>query len=168
MSTSVPKIQAFEQSQQRVVPPFRVGDTVKVHYMIREGQKERVQVFQGVVIGKSGGTGAKATFTVRKVSFGVGVERIFPLHSPRIEKLEVVTRGHVRRSKLYFLRERSGKKARLGSTRRQADWNAEIKDSVERQEADAQAAADQAAADQAEAGQESSAPSDESQPQPTA
>ncbi len=167
MSTSVPKIQAFERSQERVVPPFRVGDTVKVHYLIREGQKERIQVFQGVVIARSGGHGAKATFTVRKVSFGVGVERIFPIHSPRIERLEVVTRGHVRRSKLYFLRERAGKKARLGSTRRQADWTSEIKDSVARQEADAQAAADEAQA-AAAAADESDAAADEAQPQATA
>lgn len=167
MSTSVPKIQAFERSQQRVVPPFRVGDTVKVHYLIREGQKERIQVFQGVVIARSGGSDTKATFTVRKVSFGVGVERIFPIHSPRIERLEVVTRGHVRRSKLYYLRDRSGKKARLGSTRRQADWNAEIKDSVERQEADAEAAATAAAEAESTAKDEAPA-ADEGQPQATA
>ena len=94
------------------VPGFRVGDTVRVHYKIVEGEKERVQVFQGVVIRKSRGTN-RATFTVRKVSYGVGVERTFPLHSPRIERIEVVARGQVRRAKLYYLRGRSGKAARI-------------------------------------------------------
>ena len=83
-------------------PEFRPGDTVRVHYRIQEGDKERVQVFEGVVIRKRGG-GTKSTFTVRKVSYGVGVERIFPLHSPFIEKIEVVSRGKVRRSRLYYL-----------------------------------------------------------------
>lgn len=112
MTQAVPQIQAIERAQMRELPPFRVGDTVKVHYRIREGDKERIQVFQGVVIRKRKG-GAGATFTVRKVSYGVGVERIFPMHSPRIEKVEVAGSGHVRRSKLYYLRELRGKKARL-------------------------------------------------------
>ncbi|RLA95414.1 MAG: 50S ribosomal protein L19 [Deltaproteobacteria bacterium] len=97
-------------------PEFRPGDTVRVHYRIQEGDKERVQVFEGVVIRKRGG-GTKSTFTVRKVSYGVGVERIFPLHSPFIEKIEVVSRGKVRRSRLYYLRERSGKSARIKERR---------------------------------------------------
>ena len=112
MSGVVPEIQAIEAAQQRELPAFRPGDQVKVHYRIREGEKERIQVFQGIVIRRSGGS-CRETFTVRKVSYGVGVERIFPVHSPKIERLEVVARGHVRRAKLYFLRERSGKKARL-------------------------------------------------------
>ncbi len=112
MSGVVPEIQAIETAQLREVPAFRPGDEVKVHYRIREGEKERIQVFQGVVIGRRGG-GLRETFTVRKVSYGVGVERIFPVHSPKIEKLEVVSRGHVRRAKLYYLRELRGKKARL-------------------------------------------------------
>jgi len=97
-------------------PEFRPGDTVRVHYRIQEGDKERIQVFEGVVIRKRGG-GTRATFTVRKVSYGVGVERIFPLHSPFIEKIEVVSRGKVRRARLYYLRERSGKSARIKERR---------------------------------------------------
>jgi len=97
---------------------FRVGDTVNVHFRIREGDKERIQVFKGVVIRRTRG-GAGATFTVRKVSSGVGVERIFPLHSPRIEKIEITARGHVRRSRLYYLRNLRGKKARLRERQRQ-------------------------------------------------
>jgi large subunit ribosomal protein L19 len=92
--------------------PFRIGDTVKVHLRVVEGEKERVQVFQGVVIKRKGGGIAKR-FTVRKISYGVGVERIFPVHSPRVEKIEVVRSGRVRRAKLYFLRKLRGKAARL-------------------------------------------------------
>jgi len=92
--------------------PFNVGDTVKVHVIIREGDKERIQIFRGDVIGKRGG-GVKATFTVRKVSFGVGVERVFPLHSKMIKTIEVVRKASVRRAKLYYLRDLKGKKARL-------------------------------------------------------
>ena len=98
------------------VPGFRPGDTVKVHVRVVEAGRERQQVFQGVVIRRQGG-GLQETFTVRKVSFGVGVERTFPLHSPSIGKLEVVTRGKVRRAKLYYLRERTGKKARIRERR---------------------------------------------------
>jgi len=94
------------------VPAFRTGDVVRVHWKIREGGKERVQAFEGVVIRKNR-KGNRATFTVRKVSYGVGVERTFPVHSPRIDKIELVTRGRVRRAKLYYLRERSGKAARI-------------------------------------------------------
>jgi large subunit ribosomal protein L19 len=98
------------------IPPFRPGDTVKVHVRVVEAGRERVQVFQGVVIRRQGG-GLQETFTVRKVSFGVGVERTFPVHSPSIAKLEVVTRGKVRRAKLYYLRELRGKKARIRERR---------------------------------------------------
>ncbi|RLB43292.1 MAG: 50S ribosomal protein L19 [Deltaproteobacteria bacterium] len=120
MSGTVPEIEAIEKSQLRDLPGFRVGDTLNVHFRIREGEKERVQVFKGVVIRKTRG-GAGATFTVRKMSGGVGVERIFPLHSPRIEKLEITARGHVRRSRLYYLRDLRGKKARLRERQRQTN-----------------------------------------------
>lgn len=103
----------LEAQQTKPQPPvLRPGETVRVHIKVVEGEKERTQVFEGIVIGISG-SGNRTTFTVRKVSYGVGVERIFPLHSPRIEKVEVVSRGKVRRAKLYYLRERSGKAARL-------------------------------------------------------
>ena len=117
MGSTVPAIAAIEKQQSRTLPTFRVGDNVRVHYRIKEGEKERTQVFQGTVIRRTNG-GAGAAFTVRKVSFGVGVERIFPVHSPRIEQLEVVGSGHVRRSKLYYLRDLSGKKARLRKSQR--------------------------------------------------
>lgn len=106
-------IEAIEREQlQGNVPDFKPGDTVRVHVKVIEGEKERVQVFAGVVIRKSGG-GIRATFTVRKVSYGIGVERTFPIHSPRIDRIEVSARGHVRRAKLYYLRELSGKAARI-------------------------------------------------------
>ena len=98
------------------VPDFAPGDTVKVHVKVVEGNRERVQVFQGVVIGRKG-EGARETFTVRKLSFGVGVERIFPLHSPIIDKIELATRGDVRRAKLYYLRDRVGKAAKVKEKR---------------------------------------------------
>ena len=98
------------------VPAFRAGDTVKVHVKVVEGNRSRVQVFQGVVIRRQGG-GLQETFTVRKVSFGVGVERTFPLHTPIVEKVEVVTRGDVRRAKLYYLRELRGKAAKIKEKR---------------------------------------------------
>ena len=98
------------------IPEFRPGDSVKVHVRVVEGNRERVQVFQGVVIRRSGG-GIRETFTVRKVSFGVGVERTFPLHTPIVEKVEVVTRGDVRRAKLYYLRDRVGKAAKVKEKR---------------------------------------------------
>jgi large subunit ribosomal protein L19 len=100
------------------VPDFRAGDTVRVHVRVVEGERERVQMFEGIVIRRRG-SALSATFTVRKVSFGVGVERTFPVHSPMISKIEVVTRGDVRRAKLYYLRQRVGKKAKV-KERRQA------------------------------------------------
>ena len=100
------------------MPEFKAGDTIRVHARIKEGEKERIQVFQGVVIRKrKGNTGA--TFTVRKVSYGVGVERIFPLHSPSIDKIEVLTRGRVRRGRLYYMRKLRGKAARIKEKRTQ-------------------------------------------------
>lgn len=98
------------------IPPFRPGDTVKVHVRVIEGNRSRIQVFQGAVIRRQGG-GVRETFTVRKISFGVGVERTFPLHTPIIEKIEVVTRGDVRRAKLYYLRDLRGKKAKIKERR---------------------------------------------------
>jgi large subunit ribosomal protein L19 len=109
-------IKKIQAEQLRDIPDFRPGDTVRVHFLIREGEKERVQVFEGVVLGRSG-SGLSETFTVRKNSHGIGVERIFPVHSPRIDKIEVASFGRVRRAKLYYLRERSGKSARIRSKR---------------------------------------------------
>ena len=110
-------IRAIERQQIREdIPAVKVGDNVKVHYRIIEGDRQREQVFQGDVIRMSG-EGARETFTVRKISFGCGVERTFPLHSPKIAKLEVVRHGAVRRAKLYYLRDRVGKAARIPETR---------------------------------------------------
>lgn len=110
----LPQIREVEKAYLREdLPKLAPGDTVKVYYKLKEGEeKERIQIFEGVVIRRRG-SGNSATFTVRKVSFGVGVERTFPLHSPRIEKIEVVKRAKVRRARLYYLRERAGKAARL-------------------------------------------------------
>ncbi len=106
-----------EQSHLRKgIPAFRPGDTVKVHVRVVEGSRERIQVFQGFVLRRQGG-GLRETFTVRKVSFGVGVERTFPVHSPSIAKIELVTRGDVRRAKLYYLRERTGRAAKIKEKR---------------------------------------------------
>ena len=104
------------QSLRADVPDFRPGDTLKVHVRVIEGNRSRIQVFQGAVIRRSGG-GVRETFTVRKVSFGVGVERTFPVHTPVIDKIEVVTRGDVRRAKLYYLRDLRGKKAKIKEKR---------------------------------------------------
>jgi large subunit ribosomal protein L19 len=110
-------VEILEKEQMRTdIPNFRTGDTVKVHAKIKEGEKERIQVFQGVVIRKrKGNTGA--SFTVRKVSYGIGVERIFPLHSPFIDKVEILSRGKVRRARLYYLRKLRGKAARVKEKR---------------------------------------------------
>jgi large subunit ribosomal protein L19 len=160
------------------LPEFRPGDTVKVHVRVVEAGRERVQVFQGVVIRRQGG-GLQETFTVRKISFGVGVERTFPVHSPSISKLEVVTRGRVRRAKLYYLRELRGKKARIRERRLSEDELAAIAAAeAERagaagdaEEPDETAAAEpedvtSAAADDEvlEPGAEEPAPADEPQP----
>ena len=103
-----------QDTLRRDLPPFKVGDTVAVHVRVREGDKERIQVFQGLVIRRRGG-GVSETFTVRKISSGVGVERVFPVQSPLVTKVEIKARGYVRRSRLYYLRDLSGKKARLHS-----------------------------------------------------
>ena len=112
-------IDLVEKSQLTERPEMKSGDTVRVHVKVREGDKERIQVFEGMVIGMHRG-GARATFTVRKVSFGQGVERIFPLHSPTIDKIEVVRGAKVRRAKLYFLRDLKGKAARMKEQKRSA------------------------------------------------
>jgi large subunit ribosomal protein L19 len=109
-------IDSIERAQLRRVPRFKAGDTVRVHFQVIEGQRRRVQVYEGIVI-KRQGSGARETFTVRKQSFGVGVERTFPLHSPKIEKIEVTAVGDVNRAKLYYLRGRVGKKARVRERR---------------------------------------------------
>ncbi len=110
-------IAELEQAQIRQdIPAFRPGDTLKVHVRVKEGTRSRIQVFQGVVIRRQG-SGVRETFTVRKISYGVGVERTFPVHSPSIDKIEVVTRGRVRRAKLYYLRELRGKAARIRERR---------------------------------------------------
>jgi large subunit ribosomal protein L19 len=106
-------IDQIEKEQMKIdLPSFRAGDTVKVHVRIKEAEKERIQVFEGVVIKKRNG-GSRASFTVRKISYGVGVERIFPLHSPTVDRVEVILRGKVRRSRIYYLRALKGKAARI-------------------------------------------------------
>jgi large subunit ribosomal protein L19 len=157
-------IESIEQRQLRKdVPRFKAGDTLRVHFQVIEGQRRRVQVFEGIVI-KRQGSGARETFTVRKQSFGVGVERTFPVHSPKIEKIEVAAIGDVNRAKLYYLREKVGKKARVRELRQtpaqvaaakaeaeaiQAEAAAELAAQVEA-EAAASAAAEAAAAAEAE------------------
>jgi large subunit ribosomal protein L19 len=112
-------IEAVETAQLKTRPPMKSGDTVRVHVKVREGDKERIQVFEGIVIGMHRG-GARATFTVRKVSFGQGVERIFPLHSPIIDHIDIVRSAQVRRAKLYYLRDLKGKAARMKEAKRTA------------------------------------------------
>jgi large subunit ribosomal protein L19 len=110
-------IEILEKEHLRMdIPEFKPGDTVKVNFKIQEGDKERIQIFEGVVIRRRRGN-TRGTFTVRKISYGIGVERIFPLHSPYIDKIEVVSRGRVRRSRLYYLRGRKGKAARIKEQR---------------------------------------------------
>src|SRR3954470_9400659 len=109
-------IQSVERRQLRRLPPFRVGDRVRVHFQVVEGTRRRTQVFEGVVL-KQQGSGARRTLPVRKLSFGVGVERTFPMHSPKIERVEVMARGEVRRAKLYYLRGRIGRRARVRESR---------------------------------------------------
>jgi large subunit ribosomal protein L19 len=117
MHTSIAEL---ERAQIRSdIPDFRPGDTLKVHVRVTEGTRSRIQVFQGIVIRRQG-DGARETFTVRKISYGVGVERTFPVHTPSIEKIELVTRGRVRRAKLYYLRELRGKAARIRERREPA------------------------------------------------
>ena len=116
-------IDSIERAQLRRVPVFQAGDRVRVHFQVVEGQRRRTQVFEGIVI-KRQGTGVRETFTVRKQSFGVGVERTFPLHSPKIERIEVAARGDVRRAKLYYLRDRVGRASRV----RERRWTGEVEE----------------------------------------
>ena len=118
-------IDSIERRQLRRVPRFDPGDRVRVHFQVIEGTRRRTQVFEGIVIARQG-SGARETFTVRKQSFGVGVERMFPLHSPKIDQLEVVARGDVRRAKLYYLRGRVGKRARVA----ERAWSGEVEEAV--------------------------------------
>jgi large subunit ribosomal protein L19 len=118
MTSAIERLEA--EGLRSDIPRFRAGDRVRVHVRVVEADKTRIQVFEGDVIARKGGDGARATFTVRKSSGGVGVERIFPLHSPVIEKIEVVRQGRVRRAKLYYMRERAGKKARIREKRLRA------------------------------------------------
>ena len=151
-------IESIEQRQLRKdVPRFKAGDTVRVHFQVIEGQRRRVQVFEGIVI-KRQGSGARETFTVRKQSFGVGVERTFPVHSPKIEKIEVGAIGDVNRAKLYYLREKVGKKARVRELRQTPAQLAAAKAEAEAhrlprqaEAAEAEAAAEAAAAEAEEA-----------------
>ena len=142
-------IESIEQRQLRKdVPRFKAGDTLRVHFQVIEGQRRRVQVFEGIVI-KRQGSGARETFTVRKQSFGVGVERTFPVHSPKIEKIEVAAIGDVNRAKLYYLREKVGKKARVRELRQTPAQVAAAK--AEADAIQAEAAAELAAQVEAEA-----------------
>jgi len=118
-STKMNPVEMVELEQLRTdLPVFRVGDTVKVHVKIVEGDKERIQSFEGVVIRKKGG-GIRSTFTVRKISYGIGVERIFPTHSPRLDRIDVISHGKVRRAKLFYLRNLRGKAARIRGEKKQ-------------------------------------------------
>jgi large subunit ribosomal protein L19 len=173
-------IESLERAQLRRVPVFQAGDRVRVHFQVVEGTRRRTQVFEGVVI-KRQGTGVRETFTVRKQSFGVGVERTFPLHSPKIEKIEVASRGDVRRAKLYYLRERVGRGARVrerrwtGGAQEQAfvegamppddvarPGEEELAEETAVAEAEVEAAAGDGAAEAAPSSEDTAAASDES------
>ena len=138
-------IEKIEREQLREVPSFKPGDRIRVHVKIKEGEKERIQVFEGDVIARKG-SGARETFTVRKVSYGVGVERVFPVHSPHIAKIELVTYGKVRRAKLYYLRKLRGKAARI-----KEDHEARFRHMKMAKEAKAKAEAEAKAAKKAKA-----------------
>jgi large subunit ribosomal protein L19 len=162
-------IESIEQRQLRKdVPRFKAGDTVRVHFQVIEGQRRRVQVFEGTVI-KRQGSGARETFTVRKQSFGVGVERTFPVHSPKIEKIEVAAIGDVNRAKLYYLREKVGKKARVRELRQTpaqlaaARAEAEALAAAQAEAAEAEAAAEAAAAEAEEAAEPEPEPEHEAE-----
>jgi large subunit ribosomal protein L19 len=114
-------LRAVEESFKRNITDFNIGDTVRVFVKVVEGDKERIQPFEGVVIARRGGS-TRETFIVRKVSFGIGVERIFPLHSPAIDKIEVLKRGRIRRAKLYYLRDKKGKAAKIKEREREPGW----------------------------------------------
>jgi large subunit ribosomal protein L19 len=165
-------IESLERAQLRRVPPFQAGDRVKVHFQVVEGNRRRTQVFEGTVIKRQGG-GSRETFTVRKQSFGVGVERTFPLHSPKVERIEVASRGDVRRAKLYYLRGRVGRAARVRERQYAAEVpvmeafdeagpqeEAAVLPESERVEDDGEGAAGEAAPEDAEARAESAEEAD--------
>jgi large subunit ribosomal protein L19 len=154
------QIDAVHQGNlRRDLPPFRPGDTVRVHVNITEGDKQRIQVFEGVVIRRRGG-GRSETFTVRKLSYGVGVERVFPVESPAVTKVEIKARGHVRRSRLYYLRGLTGKKARLRSKVR------DLSGLISLEEAEARAGTANDVARVAEEAEAAAAPEAEATPEP--
>ena len=127
-------VENYSNAQRKAgadIPKFNVGDTVRVHFRIVEGEKERIQVFEGVVIARKRNESPNATFTVRRVSFNEGIERVFPLHSPRVEKIQITREGSVRRAKLYYLRERSGKAARVKAKGRAATVKGAARTAVE-------------------------------------
>jgi large subunit ribosomal protein L19 len=154
-------IELLEQRQLRKDRPrFKAGDTVRVHFQVIEGQRRRVQVYEGIVI-KRQGAGARETFTVRKQSFGVGVERTFPLHSPKVEKIEVTQIGDVNRAKLYYLREKVGKKARVRAVQRTDKLDSQYAAQTIEDEPDEPAEADDELAEEPDVSSESSADSGE-------
>ena len=161
------KVDLIERTRLRKdIPPFRPGDQVKVHVKVREGGRERLQVFEGVVIARRGG-GLRESFTVRKVSFGVGVERTFPIHAPAVAKLEVVRHGKVRRAKLYYLRELSGRRAKIEERRsRIQEWKpeADVPEEPPAAEATDVAPAEAAEQEQPEGAGEAGAPAEAEAP----
>jgi large subunit ribosomal protein L19 len=159
-------IDSLERAQLRRVPSFDAGDRLRVHFQVIEGQRRRTQVFEGVVI-KRQGHGARETFTVRKQSFGVGVERTFPLHSPKIERIEVASRGDVRRAKLYYLRARVGKRARVRE-RRSSGPEEQIERELLYQEQEEAVAADGLEAEATEENVEAVAATEEAAPEDAA
>jgi large subunit ribosomal protein L19 len=162
-------IESIERAQLRGgIPRFKAGDTVRVHFQVIEGQRRRVQVFEGIVI-KRQGSGVRETFTVRKQSFGVGVERTFPLHSPKIEKIDVLAIGDVRRAKLYYLREKVGKKARVREKQqRPGAAPAEVVEKTELATENAPTATEPADVDEVEVSAVATGPVDEGDVEPAA
>ena len=155
-------IESMEQRQLRTnLPPFKAGDTVRVHFQVIEGQRRRLQVFEGIVL-KRQGAGVRETFTVRKQSFGVGVERTFPVHSPKIERIEVTAIGDVNRAKLYYLRGKVGKKARVRARRGVVLPESELLVSAGAMPADGEAVDEELVAEAAEAAEVEEAPADAS------
>ena len=154
-------IESMEQRQLRTnLPPFKAGDTVRVHFQVIEGQRRRVQVFEGIVL-KRQGAGVRETFTVRKQSFGVGVERTFPVHSPKIERIEVTAIGDVNRAKLYYLRGKVGKRARVRARRGVALPESELLVSAGAMPAEGEAVDEELVAEAAEAAEVEEAPAEE-------
>jgi large subunit ribosomal protein L19 len=161
-------IELLEQRQLRKGRPrFKAGDTVRVHFQVIEGQRRRIQVFEGIVI-KRQGASARETFTVRKQSFGVGVERTFPLHSPKIEKIELMQVGDVNRAKLYYLREKVGKKARVRAVQRRVELSSRDGDEPVEDEPEQAEAAREPVAESAEPVAEGAEPAAESEPEAAA